>query len=69
MVTYKKYSEAKDKIFSIKNIFSSEEALIDQFIKSNTIFNTIFLATFFIIFQYLLSLFTTSFILFKFGAS
>ena len=55
MVTYKKYSGAKDKIFSIKNIFSSEDALIDQFIKSNTIFNTIFLATFFVVFQYLLS--------------
>ena len=47
-----KYSEAKDKIFS-QNIFRSEEALIDQFIKSNTIL--IIFWPFFIIFQYLLS--------------
>ena len=55
MVTYKKYFKTKDKSSSIKNIFSSEEALIDKFIKSNTVFNTIFLAAFFVMFQYLLS--------------
>ena len=55
MVTYKKYSKTKDKTFSIKNLFNSEDALIDQFIKSNTIFNTTFLVAFFVLFQYLFS--------------
>ena len=55
MVTYKKYSKTKDKTFSIKNLFNSEDALIDQFIKSNTIFNATFLVAFFVLFQYLLS--------------
>ena len=55
MVTYKKYSKIKEKSFSIKNIFSGEDALIDQFVKSNTIFNTSFLVAFFVLFQYLLS--------------
>ncbi len=55
MVTYKKYSKIKEKSFSIKNIFSGEDALIDQFVKSNTIFNTTFLVAFFVLFQYLLS--------------
>ena len=55
MVTYKKYSKTKDKTFSIKNLFNSEDALIDQFVKSNTIFNATFLVAFFVLFQYLLS--------------
>ena len=55
MFTYKKYSKIKEKSFSIKNIFSGEDALIDQFVKSNTIFNTTFLVAFFVLFQYLLS--------------
>ena len=55
MVTYKKYSKTKDKTFSIKNLFNSEDALIDQFIKSKTIFNTTFLVAFFVLFQYLFS--------------
>ena len=55
MVTYKKYSKTKDKTFSIKNLFNSEDALIDQFVKSNTIFNATFLVAFFVLFQYLFS--------------
>ena len=55
MVTYKKYSKSKIKSFSLRNIFNSEDALIDKFIKSNTIFNTTFLVAFFVVFQYLFS--------------
>ena len=55
MVTYKKYSKSKVKNFSMKNLFSSENALIDQFVKSSTIFNTTFLVALFVIFQYLFS--------------
>ena len=54
MVTVKKIKSDSKKI-SIKSIFSNENALIDKFINSNTILNTISLVGLFIVFQYLFS--------------
>ena len=52
MVSIKKI---KSKRISFKDLFSDENALIDQFIKSNTLLNTISLVGLFIVFQYLFS--------------
>ena len=52
MVSIKKI---KSKRISFKDLFSDENALIDQFIKSNTVLNTISLVGLFIVFQYLFS--------------
>ena len=54
MVTVKKIKSDSKKI-SIKSIFGNENALIDKFINSNTILNTISLVGLFIVFQYLFS--------------
>ena len=53
MVSIKKIKSKKR--ISFKDLFSDENALIDQFIKSNTLLNTISLVGFFIVFQYLFS--------------
>ena len=53
MVTIKKIKSKKR--ISFKDLFSDENALIDQFIKSNTLLNTISLVGLFIVFQYLFS--------------
>ena len=53
MVSIKKIKSKKR--ISFKDLFSDENALIDQFIKSNTLLNTISLAGLFIVFQYLFS--------------
>ena len=53
MVTIKKIKSRKR--ISVKDLFSDENALIDKFIKSNTLLNTISLVGLFIIFQYLFS--------------
>ena len=53
MVSIKKIKSKKR--ISFKDLFSDENALIDQFIKSNTFLNTISLVGLFIIFQYLFS--------------
>ena len=52
MVTYK---DIEKKNISLKNIFNSENALIDQFVKTNTIVNTTILVLLFVVFQYLFS--------------
>jgi biotin transport system substrate-specific component len=53
MVSIKKIKSKKR--ISFKDLFSDENALIDQFIKSNTLLNTISLVGLFIVFQYLFS--------------
>ena len=53
MVSIKKNKSKKGIYF--KDLFSNENALIDQFIKSNTLLNTISLVGLFIVFQYLFS--------------
>ena len=53
MVTIKKIKSRKK--ISVKDLFSEENALIDKFIKSNTLLNTISLVGLFIVFQYLFS--------------
>ncbi len=53
MVTIKKIKSRKR--ISVKDLFSDENALIDKFIKSNTLLNSISLVGLFIIFQYLFS--------------
>lgn len=53
MVSIKKIKSRKR--ISFKDLFSDENALIDQFIKSNTVLNTISLVGLFIVFQYLFS--------------
>ena len=53
MVSIKKIKSKKR--ISFKDLFSDENALIDQFIKSNTLLNTITLVGLFIVFQYLFS--------------
>ena len=53
MVTIKKIKSKKR--ISFKDLFSDKNALIDQFIKSNTLLNTISLVGLFIVFQYLFS--------------
>ena len=53
MVSIKKIKSKKR--ISFKDLFSDENALIDQFIKSNTVLNTISLVGLFIVFQYLFS--------------
>ena len=53
MVTIKKIKPRKK--ISLKNLFSDENALIDNFIKSNTLLNTISLIGLFIVFQYMFS--------------
>ncbi len=53
MVSIKKIKSIKR--ISFKDLFSDENALIDQFIKSNTLLNTISLVGLFIVFQYLFS--------------
>ena len=53
MVTIKKIKSKKR--ISFTDLFSDENALIDQFIKSNTLLNTITLVGLFIVFQYLFS--------------
>ena len=53
MVSIKKIKSRKR--ISFKDLFRDENALIDQFIKSNTFLNTISLVGLFIIFQYLFS--------------
>ena len=53
MVSIKKIKSRKR--ISFKDLFSDENALIDQFIKSNTLLNTISLVGLFIVFQYLFS--------------
>ena len=54
MVTFKRIKSDSKKI-SFKNFINNENALIDQFIKSNTIVNTTFLIGIFVVLQYLLS--------------
>ena len=54
MVTYKKI-KSQSKRFSFKDFLSDENALIDQFIKSNKLLNSILLVGLFVIFQYLFS--------------
>ena len=53
MVSIKKIKSKKR--ISFKDLFSDENALSDQFIKSNTLLNTISLVGLFIVFQYLFS--------------
>jgi len=53
MVSIKKIKSKKR--ISFKDLFSDENALIDQFTKSNTLLNTISLVGLFIVFQYLFS--------------
>ncbi|MEC7270891.1 MAG: biotin transporter BioY [Chloroflexota bacterium] len=53
MVSIKKIKSKKR--ISFKDLFSDENALIDQFIKTNTLLNTISLVGLFIVFQYLFS--------------
>lgn len=53
MVSIKKIKSKKR--ISFNDLFSDENALIDQFIKSNTLLNTISLVGLFIVFQYLFS--------------
>jgi len=53
MVTLKNIKSRKR--ISFKYLFSDENALIDEFIKSNTLLNTISLIGLFIVFQYLFS--------------
>ena len=53
MVSIKKIKSKKR--ISFTDLFSDENALIDQFIKSNTLLNTITLVGLFIVFQYLFS--------------
>ena len=53
MVSIKKIKSKKR--ISFTDLFSDENALIDQFIKSNTLLNTISLVGLFIVFQYLFS--------------
>ena len=53
MVSIKKIKSKKR--ISFKDLLSDENALIDQFIKSNTLLNTISLVGLFIVFQYLFS--------------
>ena len=53
MVSIKKIKSRKR--ISFKDLFRDENALIDQFIKSNTLLNTISLVGLFIVFQYLFS--------------
>ena len=53
MVSIKKIKSKKR--ISFKDLFTDENALIDQFIKSNTLLNTISLVGLFIVFQYLFS--------------
>ena len=53
MVSIKKIKSKKR--ISFIDLFSDENALIDQFIKSNTLLNTISLVGLFIVFQYLFS--------------
>ena len=53
MVSIKKIKSKKR--ISFRDLFSDENALIDQFIKSNTLLNTISLVGLFIVFQYLFS--------------
>ena len=55
MVTLKKIKSDSKKYISIKSLFNNENALIDKFINSNTMLNTISLIGLFIVFQYLFS--------------
>ena len=48
-------AKSDPKKISIKSLFSNENALIDNFVNSNTLFNTILLIGLFVMFQYLFS--------------
>ena len=48
-------AKSDPKKISIKSLFRNENALIDNFVNSNTLFNTILLIGLFVMFQYLFS--------------